>query len=97
MGNEHLIAVSEFCTAHQIEITFIESLAQHGLITVETVNEQLSIQDTQLPSLEKMVRLHYDLEINLEGIETIFHLLERVEALQHEMHELKKRMELYEQ
>ncbi len=91
MSNEHLIAVTEFCTAHQIEITFVESLAQHGLITIETVNEQLSIQDTQLPSLEKMVRLHYDLDINLEGIETIFHLLERVEALQHEMHELKKR------
>jgi hypothetical protein len=96
MSNEHLIAVSEFCTAHQIEITFVESLAQHGLITVETVNEQLSIPDAQLPSLEKMVRLHYDLEINLEGIETIFHLLERVETLQHEMHELKKRVGLYE-
>jgi hypothetical protein len=96
MGNENLIAVSEFCTAHQIEITFIESLAQQGLITIENVNEQLSIQDTQLPSLEKMVRLHYDLEINLEGIETIFHLLERIETLQHEMDELKKRIGLYE-
>jgi hypothetical protein len=91
MSNEHLIAVNEFCTAHQIEITFIESLAQHGLITIETVNEQRAIHDTELPSLEKMVRLHYDLEINLEGIETIFHLLERIETLQHEMHELKKR------
>ena len=96
MSNEHLIAVSEFCTAHQIEITFIESLAQHGLITIETVNEQLSINDTQLPSLEKMVRLHYDLEINLEGIETIFHLLERIESLQHEMHALKNRAGLDE-
>jgi hypothetical protein len=96
MSNEHLIAVTEFCTAHQIEVTFVESLAQHGLITIETVNEQLSIEDTQLPSLEKMVRLHYDLDINLEGIETIFHLLERIENLQHEMHELKKRAGLYE-
>ncbi|HUP11604.1 MAG TPA: chaperone modulator CbpM [Niastella sp.] len=96
MSNEHLIAVTEFCTAHQIEITFIESLAQYGLITIETVDEQLSIQDVQLPSLEKMVRLHYDLDINLEGIETIFHLLRRIETLQHEMHELKKKAGLYE-
>jgi len=96
MSTGHLIVVREFCTAHQIEITFVESLAQQGLITTEIVNEQLAIQDTQLPSLEKMVRLHYDLDINLEGIETIFHLLERVEALQHEMHELKKKMGMYE-
>ena len=96
MSTGHLIVISEFCTAHQIEITFVESLAQQGLITTEIVNEQLAIQDTQLPSLEKMVRLHYDLDINLEGIETIFHLLERVEALQHEMHELRKKMGLYE-
>jgi hypothetical protein len=96
MSNEHLIAVSEFCTAHKIEITFIESLAQYGLINIETVDEQLSIHDAQLPSLEKMVRLHYELDINLEGIETIFHLLERIETLQHEMHDLKKKMGLYE-
>ena len=43
-----------------------------------------------------MIRLHYDLDINLEGIETIFHLLERIETLQHEMHELRKKIGLYE-
>ncbi len=75
MSNEHLIVVHEFCTAHQIEVSFVEALAQHGLVSIETAGEQMAITDTQLPSLEKMVRLHYDLEINLEGIETIFHLL----------------------
>jgi hypothetical protein len=43
-----------------------------------------------------MVRLHYDLGINLEGIETIFHLLERIESLQHEMLNLKKKISFYE-
>lgn len=96
MSNEQLIIISEFCTAHQIEVSFIESLAQHGLVNIETVGEQPAIPEAQLPSLEKMIRLHYDLDINLEGIETIFHLLERIEALQHEMHDLRKKIGLYE-
>jgi chaperone modulatory protein CbpM len=96
MNNEHLIAASEFCAGHHIEVSFIESLAQHGLVNIATIGEQLAIPDTQLPSLEKMVRLHYDLDINLEGIETIFHLLERIEALQQEMLDLQKKIGLYE-
>lgn len=96
MNDEHLIIASEFCTSHHIEISFIESLAQHGLVNTTAIGEELAISDTQLPLLEKMVRLHYDLDINLEGIETIFHLLERIEALQQEMHQLQKKIGLYE-
>ena len=96
MTNEHLIAASEFCAGHQIEVTFIEDLAQHGLIEIATIEEQLAIPYTQLPSLEKMVRLHYELDINLEGIETIFHLLDRIEALQQEMRDLQKKIGVYE-
>lgn len=96
MDNEQLIVVSEFCAGHQIEISFIESLGQHGLIKISTIGEQPAISDAQLPLLEKMVRLHYELDINLEGIETIFHLLERIEALQQEMRALQKRVGLYE-
>jgi hypothetical protein len=96
MNQEHLIVASEFCAGHRIEVSFVESLAQHGLINVESIGEQLAIPDTQLPSLEKMVRLHYELDINLEGIETIFHLLERIEALQQEMFKLQQKNGLYE-
>jgi hypothetical protein len=96
MNSEHLILASEFCAGHHIEVSFIESLAQHGLVNITTMEEQLAIPDTQLPSLEKMVRLHYDLDINLEGIETIFHLLERIETLQQEMHQMQKKIGLYE-
>jgi hypothetical protein len=77
-------------------VSFIESLAQYGLINIASVGEQLAIPDAQLPSLEKMVRLHYELDINLEGIEAIIHLLERIETMQHEMLDLKKKIGLYE-
>jgi hypothetical protein len=97
MNEEHFIKASVFCTSHEIEISFIEAVAQHGLISITTVEDQLAVPETQLPLLEKITRLHYDLDINLEGIETIVHLLQRIEGLQQEMLKLNKRIELYEQ
>jgi hypothetical protein len=42
--------------------------------------------------LEKFVRLHYDLDINLEGIETINYLLERIEEMQKEIVNLRNKL-----
>ena len=47
-------------------------------------------------NLEKFIRLYYELDINLEGIETITHLLQRINSLQDEIIILKNRLRLYE-
>jgi hypothetical protein len=45
--------------------------------------------------LEKCIHL-YELDINLEGIETIRYLLNRLTDMQEKMLELKNRLALYE-
>ena len=96
MQTEYLIALDEFCVNHGIEISFISSLRQTGLIEITNVNETGFIEAGQLQQLEKFVRLYYDLGINLEGIETINHLLNRINSLQDEITELRNRLRLYE-
>ena len=91
-----LISTTEFCTWHQVEHTFIRSLSEAGLIEITILDEGEFIPETQLQRLEKMVRLHHELEINLAGIEAITHLLDRVEAMHQEMRLLKNRLRLYE-
>jgi hypothetical protein len=97
MQSEKLIAVDVFCTHHNIEISFIQSLQQSGLIEIIIIHETGFIDAEQLPQVEKFVRFYYDLGINLEGIETIAHLLQRINALQNEQVELKNRLRLYEE
>jgi len=97
MQSEKLIAVDVFCTHHNIEISFIQSLQQSGLIEIIIIQETGFIDAEQLPQVEKFVRFYYDLGINLEGIETIAHLLQRINALQNEQVELKNRLRLYEE
>ncbi|MGA2407194.1 MAG: chaperone modulator CbpM [Bacteroidales bacterium] len=96
METEYLIAINEFCTSHNIEISFISSLQQSGLIEVTTIKEEGFIVADQLQQLEKFIRLYYDLDINLEGIETINYLLQRIGSMQDEIITLRNRLRLYE-
>jgi len=96
METEYLIAIDEFCTSHNIEISFISSLQQSGLIEVTTIKEEGFIVAGQLQQLEKFIRLYYDLDINLEGIETINYLLQRIGSMQDEIIALRNRLRLYE-
>ncbi len=96
MQTEYLIALDEFCDKYNIEISFISSLQQTGLIEITEVKETEFIDQGQLQQLEKFIRLYYELGINLEGIETISYLLQRIESLQDEIIKLKNRLSLYE-
>lgn len=96
MQTDNLIAVNEFCINHNIEISFISSLQQTGLIEITTIKETEFIDAEQLQQLEKFMRFYFELDINLEGIETITHLLHRINAMQDEIIALRNRLRLYE-
>jgi len=96
MQSEYLIAIDEFCAKHDIEVSFISSLQQTGLIEITTVEEVGFIPVDQIQQLEKFMRFYYELDINLEGIETISYLLKRVTDLQEEITNLRNRLGLYE-
>ena len=82
METEYLIAIDEFCSNHKIDLSFISSLHQSGLIEITSIEETEFIEADQLPQLEKFIRLYYELDINIEGIETINYLLQRINSLQ---------------
>jgi chaperone modulatory protein CbpM len=96
MQTDHLIPADQFCVQHNIELSFITRLYENGLIEIKTVEQTTFIPEERLPELEKIIRLHYELDINLEGVEAITHLLQRMERLQDELRGLKNRLRLYE-
>ena len=97
METEDLVPAEVFCEHHNIEVSFISSLSEHGLIEIITVEETRYISKEQISELEKMVRLHYEMDINLEGIEAITHLLQKVDTMHEELTSLKNRLRLYEE
>ena len=96
MQKENLIAIDAFCVNHNIEISFISSLQANGLVEIITICNTDFVKVSQIRQLEKIVRFYHELDINIEGIETINHLLERQIALQNEIILLRNRLRLYE-
>lgn len=96
MDGKYLVAIDEFCASHRIEISFISSLHESGLIELKTIREADFIEVEQLRKLEKFIRLYYELDINLEGIETINYLLQRIDEMNDEIRMLRNTLLLYE-
>lgn len=96
METENLIAVAQICSMHHIELSFIESLSEYDLVEVKTINEEQYILKNRLGEIETMIRMHRDLDINIEGIDAISHLLRRVEDLQETLRRIKNRLKIYE-
>ena len=96
MNLDQLIATEELCERYSVEHTFIRSLSHSGLLEVITVEKREYVHCDKMADFEKMLRLHYDLEINLEGLEAIKHLLEKLSNLKEENLALRNRLGLYE-
>ncbi len=92
MDNTEFIALSDFCESHDITSTFVIELQEYGLIQVVNRNNDIYIPIQELPKAEKIVRLYLDLDINLEGIEVIENLLEKMQNMQREITLLKNHL-----
>ena len=96
MKENHLIPTHTLCSHYDIEISFVDSLNQMGLIHIEIIEESQYIHQDQISNLEKIIRLHNELNVNLEGIDVVFNLLEKERELRGELTALKSRLRLYE-
>jgi hypothetical protein len=96
MEPKAFVSINEICESHHIQYSFIASLSEYGLVEITIIEDDEYIEQEQLRNLEKLLRLHYDLEINLQGIDAINHLLQRVSILQDEVRRLKNRLNRFE-
>lgn len=96
MKKENLIPAEEICVRYKVERHFVTFLKESGIIEIISIEETEYIDCNQLNQFEKMMRLHHDLDINLEGLEAIHHLLHKVNKLQKDNRRLKNRLGLYE-
>ena len=96
MENGNLVPADEFCIHCNIEYSFLSSLQDIGLIRITTVEQKGFVHTDQLLDIEKFIHLHYELDLNAEGLEVVSHLLNRIKDLQNDVLSLKNRLRMYE-
>jgi len=97
MEKENLIPVHDFCVHHHLEISFIQSLEETGLIEITRVEQSQYLYPESLSKIEMMVRLHQELSIHPEDIDVVDSLINKVVDLQKELMDLKHKLNFYEQ
>lgn len=86
------ISREELVKIYNIEITFFDELVDVGLLNVETENEIRYLLYEDLPVFERFTNWHYDLEINLPGLEVINDMLLRIKDLKKENRDLMNKL-----
>ena len=92
--SENRILYSECIRIYEVEESFIESLHDSGLIHVVEEDERF-IEFEELADLEQFVRWRYEMDINVEGIEALHHMLGRVRSLQSGIDRLRNELRFY--
>ncbi|WP_443944492.1 chaperone modulator CbpM [Pedobacter sp. AW1-32] len=92
-----LISVEDICLHHKIEINFIQSLEDVGLIQTTRVSRSSFIHVDELSKLERYLRLANDLEINIEGLHAVSLLLSQIQEMQNQLSALKNELQYYRQ
>lgn len=93
---ENLVPLHQLSLHLKIEMSFFDRLNETGLIEIITIEQTLYVHQDKMQDLEKMIRMHHELEINIEGIDIIFNLLAKIEEQQRQLSSLRGRLGLYE-
>ncbi|TDQ27469.1 chaperone modulator CbpM [Tenacibaculum caenipelagi] len=96
MSDKELISVQKVIVHHNLDEQFIESIESFQLIEFVVKDSDRYVYIEQLPTLEKIIRLYYDLEVNMQGIDVINNMLDRMDAMHRTIQQLQNKLKLYE-
>jgi len=96
MDTEKYIPVLHLCDLYQIEISFFKELNEVGLIEMVSRQNSMYVHEDKLYKVERIIRIHRELNVNIEGIDVVLNLLEKVDKLQNEVYSVQSRLRLYE-
>lgn len=86
-----LYSEQETATASHLAPGTIRHLRALGLVAGEEVDGELRYSEEEIMLLRRIRRLHYDLGINMAGVEVIIRLLQRIDELQADLERARGR------
>lgn len=97
MHSGKFISIKSICEIHKVEEAFVYTLYEYDILELKRDREEMLLHVDALPLLEKMVRLHKELNINPEGLQAVHLLLQRVQGLQEELLVIKRRLDAFDE
>ena len=96
MSESRAIKVEILCLHYQVENTFFQQLNEIGLIEIRLVDNDAWVDEQHIAVLDKVIRLHQDLDINPQGLDVVLNLLDKITSLEASLVEAQNRLALFE-
>jgi len=96
MNPKDFFPVGKLCELYDLEYSFFQEMHEFGLVELEVYSDERFIHQDALYLVEKIIRIHRDLQINLEGIDVVMNMLRRQEMLEEELLQLKNKLRRYD-
>ena len=96
MTNEEMVAANEFCISHNVEISFLNSLNESGLLETTTMRKLFLLAMISYRNWKSWSVFIMKWILTSKVLKTIHHLLQQMKAMQDEIRTIKNRLSLYE-
>ncbi len=96
MAARKYIYIRDFCQGHSLEEAFLRELQENELLSIEEVDSQPAFPRRELQQLERLVRLHRDLDLGPQGLQVVQQLLDRLDQMEQELWQLRRRLRRWE-
>lgn len=96
MQRTNYVSIQKLCFLYKVPASFINIISEYDFIEIIKINNVPHVHQNQIRTLEKIMRLHFDLDINMEGIDVVQNLLKQVDNMRREITVLKNRLNRYE-
>jgi len=90
------ISVHQFCAHYDVPKSFVDSLCSFELIEIIEIESTKHIQIEDINRIERLMRMHFELNVNFEGLDIINNLIDQISTLQVDVAFLKNRIEFFE-
>ena len=96
MNPDNYIQIEVYCQQTQTPMEFIEDLLEFEMIKVQQIENKIYVEPHSIVEIERVYRLREELGINMEGIDTLNHMIKKVNRLEQELKLLRDRLTIYE-
>jgi chaperone modulatory protein CbpM len=89
---EPILSLEELCASFNVSEDFIRDLVDFGIIEIQPSIKNIQFTAEDLTRIRKALRLHHDLEINLQGVAVVLELMEELDQLRAELEIFNKKL-----
>jgi hypothetical protein len=90
------ISVHQFCIHYDVPQSFIDSLSNFELIKIIEIETKKHILIEDINRIERLMRLHFELHVNFEGLDIINNMINQISILQKDIDDLRNKVDFYE-